>query len=130
VVESSFSAVRLRTDAARRYKKVANAEALIWKILTIAEKKFPRFNSPELLEQVNNGQLFEDGIEVEEMSPKRRTLHLYHFSYFAVEGAAHHQRTGANQRGVPAPHQNRFPARRRCCAAARLPCAGSSAGKT
>jgi putative transposase len=72
VVESSFSAVRLRTDAARRYKKVANAEALIWKILTIAEKKFPRFNSPELLEQVYNGQLFEDGIEVEEMSRKRR----------------------------------------------------------
>ncbi len=29
VVESSFSAVWLRTDAARRYKKVANAEALI-----------------------------------------------------------------------------------------------------
>ncbi len=72
VVESSFSAVRLRTDAARRYKKVANAEALIWKILTIAEKKFPRFNSPELLEQVYNGQLSEDGIEVEEMSRKRR----------------------------------------------------------
>ncbi len=72
VVESSFSAVRLRTDAARRYKKVAVAEALIWKILTIAEKKFPRFNSPELLEQVYNGQLSEDGIEVEEMSRKRR----------------------------------------------------------
>ena len=35
-VESPFSAVRLRTDAARRYKKVANAEALIWKILMIA----------------------------------------------------------------------------------------------
>jgi putative transposase len=72
VVESSFSAVWLRTDAARRYKKVANAEALIWKSLTIAEKKFSPFNSPELLEQVNNGQLFEDGIEVEEMSRKRR----------------------------------------------------------
>ncbi len=47
VVESPFSAVRLRTDAARRYKDVANAEALIWKILTIAEKKFRRLNSPE-----------------------------------------------------------------------------------
>jgi hypothetical protein len=56
--------VWLRTDAARRYKKVANAEALIWKSLTIAEKKFPRFNSPELLEQVNNGQLFEDPVAV------------------------------------------------------------------
>ncbi len=49
VVESPFAAVRLRTDAARRYKKVANAEALIWKILMIAEKKFRRLNAPELL---------------------------------------------------------------------------------
>ena len=72
VVESPFSAVRLRTDAARRYKKVANAEALIWKILMIAEKKFRRLNSPELLEQVYNGQPFEDGIEVEEITRKRR----------------------------------------------------------
>ena len=72
VVESPFSAVRLRTDAARRYKKVANAEALIWKILMIAEKKFRRLNSPELLEQIYNGQLFEDGIEVEEITRKRR----------------------------------------------------------
>lgn len=72
VVESPFSAVRLRTDAARRYKKVANAEALIWKILTIAEKKFRRLNAPQLLEQVSNGQLFEDGIAVEELSRKRR----------------------------------------------------------
>jgi transposase-like protein len=72
VVESPFSAVRLRTDAARRYNKVANAAALIWKILTIAEKKFRRLNSPELLEQVYKGQLFEDGIDVEEMTRKRR----------------------------------------------------------
>jgi hypothetical protein len=42
------SAVRLRTDAAKRFKEVANAEALIWKILMIAEKKFRRLNSPEL----------------------------------------------------------------------------------
>ena len=62
----------LRTGAARRYTKVANAEALIWKILMIAEKKFRRLNSPELLEQVYNGPRFEDGIEVEEMSRKRR----------------------------------------------------------
>ena len=60
VVESPFSAVRLRTDAARRYKKVANAEALIWQILLIAEKKFRRLNAPELLEQVSNGQRFDE----------------------------------------------------------------------
>ena len=58
-VQSPFSAVRLRTDAARRYKKVANAEALTWKILMIAERKFRRLNSPELLGAVHDGQLFE-----------------------------------------------------------------------
>src|SRR2546426_1392801 len=71
-VESPFAAVRLRTDAARRYKKVANAEALIWKILMIAEKKFRRLNSPELLAAVYDGQLFEDGLPVNETAPKRR----------------------------------------------------------
>lgn len=72
VVESPFSAVRLRTDAARRYKKVTNAEALIWKILMVAEKKFRRLNAPHLLEQVHNGKRFEDGIEVEEITRTRR----------------------------------------------------------
>jgi transposase-like protein len=72
IVESPFSAVRLRTDAARRYKKVANAEALIWKILLIAEKKFRRLNAPELLEAVHRGQQFEDGIAAEEPTRKRR----------------------------------------------------------
>jgi putative transposase len=71
-VESPFSAVRLRTDAARRYKKVANAEALIWKILMIAEKKFRRLKSPELLGAVHDGQLFEDAMPVQETNPKRR----------------------------------------------------------
>jgi putative transposase len=54
VVAPPFSAVRLRTDAARRYKKVANAETLIWKILMIAERKFRRLNAPELMEQMYN----------------------------------------------------------------------------
>ena len=71
-VESPFSAVRLRTDAARRYKKVANAEALIWKILMIAQKKFRRLNSPDLLEAVHHGQPFVDGIALEEPARKRR----------------------------------------------------------
>jgi putative transposase len=33
VVESPFATVRLRTTAAKRFKKVENATALIWKIL-------------------------------------------------------------------------------------------------
>ena len=71
VVESPFSAVRLRTDAARRYRKVTNAEALIWKILMVAENKFRRLNSPELLQQVYKAQRLEDGIEVVETSRRR-----------------------------------------------------------
>ncbi|MGH7550607.1 MAG: IS256 family transposase, partial [Gemmatimonadota bacterium] len=40
IVESPFAAVRLRTTAGKRYKKVANATALIWKVLCVAEKTF------------------------------------------------------------------------------------------
>ena len=40
-VESPFSGLRLRTDAARRFKKVSNAQAVIWKMLLVAEKRFP-----------------------------------------------------------------------------------------
>ena len=63
---------RDRTEAAKRFKKVANATALIWKILMIAEKKFRRLNSPELLEAVHQGQPFVDGIALEEPARKRR----------------------------------------------------------
>lgn len=68
VVESPFAAVRLRTDAAKRYRKVANAEALIWKVLMIAEKKFRRLNAPHLLEEVYKGKKFVDGVAVNKVN--------------------------------------------------------------
>jgi transposase-like protein len=68
VVESPFAAVRLRTDAAKRDKKVAHAEALIWKILRIAEKKFRRLNAPHLLEEVYKGRKFVDGVVVKKVN--------------------------------------------------------------
>jgi hypothetical protein len=37
---------------------------------------------------------------------RRPALHLYCLPALAVEGAAHHQRAGADQRGVPAADQN------------------------
>ena len=40
VVESPFAAVRLRTSAAKRFKRVESATALIWKLLLVAEKRF------------------------------------------------------------------------------------------
>src|SRR5262245_47688953 len=39
-VESPFATVRLRTTAAKRFKKVENATALIWKMLQVAESTF------------------------------------------------------------------------------------------
>jgi transposase-like protein len=61
-IESVFSSVRLRTDAAKRFKKVDNATALIWKILLLAEKTFHKLNSPKLLKDVFNGVSFNDGL--------------------------------------------------------------------
>jgi len=49
VVESPFAALRLRTDAAKRYKKVENATMVIWKMLLLAERRFRRLDAPEKL---------------------------------------------------------------------------------
>jgi hypothetical protein len=48
-VESPFAAVQLRTATAKRFKKVGNAAAVIWKTLLIAEKTFRRLDAPKLL---------------------------------------------------------------------------------
>ncbi|MBI2555190.1 MAG: IS256 family transposase [Candidatus Rokubacteria bacterium] len=61
VVESPFAAVRLRTDAAKRYKRVANATALIWKVLMVAQSRFRRLDAPELLAEVYHGISYVDG---------------------------------------------------------------------
>jgi len=64
VVESPFAGLRLRTDAAKRYKKVENAIAVIWKALMIAEKRFRKLEAPELLKDVYEGKEFVDGVAV------------------------------------------------------------------
>lgn len=61
VVESPFAAVRLRTSAAKRFKKVANATALIWRLLMVAERRFRKLNAPELLGAVARGERCVDG---------------------------------------------------------------------
>ena len=48
-LESPFAALRLRTDAAKRYKRVDRATALIWKLLMVAEKRFRRLRGSHLL---------------------------------------------------------------------------------
>jgi len=71
-VESPFAAVRLRTGAGKRYKKVANATALIWRVLMVAEKTFRRLDHPELLLELSEGATYEDGrrVKPETESPK------------------------------------------------------------
>jgi putative transposase len=63
-VESPFCGLRLRTDAARRYKRVEHATAVLWKLLLLAERRFRRLNSPELLKNVFAGANYVDGVRV------------------------------------------------------------------
>ena len=62
VVESPFATVRLRTTAAKRFKKVQNATALIWKLLQVAESTFRRLKGAELLPAVYAGAQYKDGV--------------------------------------------------------------------
>jgi putative transposase len=66
IVESPFCGLRLPTDAARRYKKVEHATAVLWKLLLVAERRFRKLNSPELLKEVFAGVQYVDGARREE----------------------------------------------------------------
>jgi putative transposase len=71
IVESPFAIVRLRTTAAKRYKKVANATAVIWKTLLVAEQSFRRLNAPELLADVADGADYVNGKKVKQADQRR-----------------------------------------------------------
>ena len=64
-VESPFASLRLRTDAAKRYKRVDRAIAVIWKMLMIVEQRFRRLNAPELMKAVYIGEKYKDGAEIQ-----------------------------------------------------------------
>jgi transposase-like protein len=64
VIESPFAAVRLRTTAAQRFKKVENATALIWKTLLVVEQHFRKLNAPHLCHAVYDGTIDRDGQQV------------------------------------------------------------------
>jgi transposase-like protein len=63
VVESPFAALRLRTDAAQRFKRCDRATAVIWKMLLVAERRFRRLNAPHLLAKVYAGVRYVDEVE-------------------------------------------------------------------
>ena len=64
VVESPFAAVRLRTSAAKRFKTVERATAIIWRLRCVAEKRFRKLNAPEQCRDVYRGVRYVDGVEV------------------------------------------------------------------
>ena len=69
-MESPFAALRLRTDAARRYRRVDRAIAVIWKMLMVAEKRFRRLQAPELMKDIYLGARYVDGIAIEVTAEK------------------------------------------------------------
>jgi hypothetical protein len=56
-----FAALRIRTDTAKRFKKVDNATAGVWKMPLVAERKFRRLNAPKLVKEVYLGVRFVNG---------------------------------------------------------------------
>jgi len=72
VVESPFSSVRLRTDASKRFKKVQNATAMIWKLLLVAEKNLRTLKGYWLLPEVYRGNKFVDGVAKHETKALKR----------------------------------------------------------
>lgn len=64
IIESPFASIRLRTNAAKRFKKIENATAMIWKLLMVAEKNFRVLKGYWLLSDVYAGQEYADGVMV------------------------------------------------------------------
>ena len=63
-IESPFAYLRLRTDAAKRFKKVDNAIAVIWKLLLVGEKKFRILTASNMCKDVYYGVKFKDGVRI------------------------------------------------------------------
>ncbi|MBZ4336749.1 IS256 family transposase [Corallococcus sp. AS-1-12] len=61
IIESPFASLRLRTDAAKRFRKVENATVLLWKLLLVAQKSFRKLDAAEHLRDVLAGRTYEDG---------------------------------------------------------------------
>lgn len=62
--------------AAKRFKKVDNATALMWKTIMVAETTFRRLDSAALLKGVYNGITFAEEYE-EITTPSERRLSLF-----------------------------------------------------
>lgn len=63
---NSGGSVRLRTNVAKKYRRVTNAARVIWQTLMIADRKFRRLNASELLRDVYEEARYANGIRVKE----------------------------------------------------------------
>ncbi len=61
-MESPFAALRLRPDAAKRYKRVDRATVVIWEMLIVSERRFRRLTAPELLRDIFHGVRYVNGV--------------------------------------------------------------------
>lgn len=68
VIESPFAALRLRTDAAKRFRKVESATAVIFKLLLVAERSFRRLTAADLAKEVFLGVKFVNGVRAKDKS--------------------------------------------------------------
>jgi len=65
--------VRFRTDASRGFKKIDNVQAMIWRLLIMAQKSWRALNAPRLMREVRETKLFEDGVAIRaRTTPTRR----------------------------------------------------------
>ncbi len=63
-VESPLTSLRLRAEAAKRYKRVDRAIAVIWKMLMVIEKRFRKVRAPKLMKAGYDRQKYEDGLPI------------------------------------------------------------------
>ena len=73
VVGFPFAAVRLRTGAAKRFKKVENATALIWKMFLVVQQNFRKLNAPHLLAEAYASVEYHDGTRAVEAIREKLT---------------------------------------------------------
>jgi len=50
--------------AAKRFKVMANATMLIWKVLRVAESRWRKLDAPDLMKDVYEGREFSEGMPV------------------------------------------------------------------
>jgi hypothetical protein len=62
----------LRADAAKRFKKIQNATAMIWKLLQVAEKNFRTLKGYWLLRDVYFGKTYVGGVAKQESKERKR----------------------------------------------------------